>query len=225
MHNKRRPTQTTLNPIAKRHNGPILPSKYPQGPTCDISTLNVRPISSGKPINDHPAHAFPPNSLKTNHLPPGDCVSTDHYISSTHGCLYTSYGQVQQGYTCGTIFVDHASSFIFHRLQYSSTANKTLASKLTLKQLANKNNIIIKKYHTNNGIFASQVFRQACAALHQTISFSGVGARHQNGVAERSIKTISQWACSNLLYTTSHWSTVTIKLWPQAMDYAVLVYN
>lgn len=57
------------------------------------------------------------------------------------------------------------------------------------------------------------------------ITFSGVGAHHQNGIAERGIKTISQWARSNLLHATSHWSTATIKLWPQALDYAVWVYN
>ena len=36
---------------------------------------------------------------------------------------------------------------------------------------------------------------------------------------------ISQWARSNLLHATSHWHVVNIKLWPQALDFAVWVYN
>jgi transposase InsO family protein len=89
--------------------------------------------------------------------------------------------------------VDHASNYIFHRAQFSTTANETLTSKLALEQHANEHSISIKKYHTNNGVFALQAFRTACASQNQQLSFSGVGAHHQNGIAERNIKTRENW--------------------------------
>jgi hypothetical protein len=39
-----------------------------------------------------------------------------------------------------------------------------------------------------------------CTSKHQQLSFSGVGAHHQNGVAKINIKTISQWALASMLY-------------------------
>jgi len=50
----------------------------------------------------------------------------------------------------------------------------------------------IKQIHTDNGTFTSQVF-EADLHLHgQKGHFSGVGVHHQNGVAERSIKTVAE---------------------------------
>ena len=49
----------------------------------------------------------------------------------------------------------------------------------------------IKKYHADNGIFAPQAFKEECDLKGQGYSFSGVGAHHQNGVAEQNIKTIA----------------------------------
>jgi len=40
---------------------------------------------------------------------------------------------------------------------------------------------------------------------NQKINFSGVGAHHQNGVAERAIKTITQLAWATLLHATIMW--------------------
>jgi hypothetical protein len=164
--------------------------------------------------------------LKRNHASPGDCVLADHYLSPIAGRLYTSYGPKQHGYTCGTLFVDHASGKIFNFLQLLMTAVATIQSKHGLECIASDEGIRIKHYHSDNGIFATAAFKDDCTSSSQKITFSGVGAHHQNGIAERNIKTVSQWARVNMLHAAFHWSThANIKLWPQAIDYAVWVFN
>jgi hypothetical protein len=60
--------------------------------------------------------------------------------------------------------------------------------------MAKQENIKVKKYHLDNGIFALTAFKNHCESQKQEFSFSGIGAHYQNGVAERNIKTVAQWA-------------------------------
>jgi hypothetical protein len=95
-----------------------------------------------------------------------------------------------------------------------------------LERLAIEEGIHIRHYHADNGVFASDAFKHDCKFYSQKLSFSGVGAHHQNGVAERNIKTISQWARANMIHSAFHWPEfATVKLWPQAIDYAIWVFN
>eukprot|EP00804_Cyclotella_cryptica_P014513 CCRYP_004809-RB/>CCRYP_004809-RB protein AED:0.52 eAED:0.36 QI:0/0/0/1/0/0/2/0/183 len=48
----------------------------------------------------------------------------------------------------------------------------------------------ISHLHSDNGIFTADMFRADCKQKHQSQSFSGVGAKHQNALAERAIQTI-----------------------------------
>jgi hypothetical protein len=53
-----------------------------------------------------------------------------------------------------------------------------------------------------------------------------VGAKHQNGIAERSTKTVAQWARANMLHLANSWpQCADSKYWPQAIDYATWVLN
>jgi hypothetical protein len=57
-------------------------------------------------------------------------------------------------------------------------------------------------------------------------SFSGGGAKHQNGIAEHNIKTVAQWAHGNMLHLANSWlQCADSKYWPQAIDYATWVFN
>eukprot|EP00804_Cyclotella_cryptica_P029262 CCRYP_011688-RA/>CCRYP_011688-RA protein AED:0.41 eAED:0.29 QI:0/0/0/1/1/1/2/0/509 len=86
--------------------------------------------------------------------------------------------------------------------------------------------VTIKGYHSDNGVFSSAAFRSHCDGLKQSLRFSGVGAHHQNGVAERAIQTVTNMAQANMLHATLHWPDRSfIDLWLLAMDYAVWVYN
>jgi hypothetical protein len=84
----------------------------------------------------------------------------------------------------------------------------------------------IKAYHSDNRTFAAANFQEHCNQQQQKFSFSGVGAKHQNGIAEWSIKTVAQWARANMLHLATHWPAEAHKrYWPQAIDCNVWVFN
>jgi hypothetical protein len=84
-------------------------------------------------------------------------------------------------YTGGTIFVDHASGFIFARNQVSLRAGETIVSKKMFKTLAKSYGVSIESYLADNIPFKSREFTQDFLSKGQTIDISGVGANHQNG--------------------------------------------
>ncbi len=100
-----------------------------------------------------------PKILKRGHLEPGDCISIDQYVSTVQSRLLWTFGCERDGYKCGTLFVDHASRKIYNFCQLSNNANETISSKSDLEALACEELVIIKKFHTYNGIFASAAFK------------------------------------------------------------------
>ena len=72
---------------------------------------------------------------------------------------------------------------------------------------AYKDKVKIKAFHDDNGVFKAQKFRINLEKLKQNITFCGVGAHHQNGIAERNIRTIIEKARTILLHAHAHWST------------------
>jgi hypothetical protein len=85
----------------------------------------------------------------------------------------------------------------------------------------------IKSYHADNGILTQKNSESIVINNSSIISFfSGVDAKHQNWVAERNIKTIAQWARTNMLHLATHWPQyASLSFWPQAIDYLVWVFN
>ena len=82
---------------------------------------------------------------------------------------------------------------------------------------------MIKGYHTDNGIFNSSEFMEELLKNQQKIRFSGAGASHQNGAAERAIKTVVTMESTMLMHTALRCpeDTLSIDLWPMAMNYPV----
>jgi hypothetical protein len=86
--------------------------------------------------------------------------------------------------------------------------------------------VSIQNYRGDNGVFKSDEFTKDLNHQNQTICFSAVGAHHQNGIAERAIRTISESARAMILHAAIHWPEETMMdLWPIAMDYAVYLWN
>ena len=81
--------------------------------------------------------------LKEGDTQPGDCISVDHYQSSAPGRLPTTFGRKRQGYTCGSLFVDHASGKLFNFCQLSTNADKTIASKHKLEAEAGASGVAV----------------------------------------------------------------------------------
>ncbi len=85
---------------------------------------------------------------------------------------------------------------------------------------------LIGKYTTDNGSFGASEFVDVIQTKGQIVKFCGVGAHHQNGVAERSIRTVSNMAHVMMLCASIHWpSTADPALWPMVAEYAVHLYN
>jgi hypothetical protein len=111
--------------------------------------------------------------------------------------------------------VDHASSFIFLVNQCSLRVGETLQSKIVRTVCWNMRTL--KSFRADNMPFASKEFQADLDTKGQEITSSGVGAHHHNGVAERAIQTVAQWARSMLLHQALHWPEQTqLDLWPFA---------
>lgn len=167
-------------------------------------------------------------NLTKGDLLPGQRVSVDHFKGGVKGRLYESKGKTHpdQMLSGSCIFVDHASKYIHIAHQVSLDAVSTLAAKHSFEAITRDVGVSIQSYHSDNGVFSSHAYAQDLLANSQTQRFSGVGAHHQNGVAERSIRTITDMARTMLLHASTRWPEVADPtLWPMAIDYAVYIHN
>ncbi len=166
--------------------------------------------------------------LKKGHLRPGSMVSTDQFVSSLPGRLPTSYGRERESdkYVGGTIFVDEASGYISVHNQVSLNATATIQSKHSFERSAIRHGVAIRAYRGDNGVYRSKEFRNDLNQFGQNLDLCGVGAHHQNGVAERAIRTVSTAARAMMLHAMIHWpEQVSMDLWPFAINYAVYLWN
>lgn len=166
--------------------------------------------------------------LKEGHLEPGQMVSIDQYVSALPGRLPHTKGKEakKDKFNGGTIFCDHASKVIWVNHQVSLRSGDTIISKRLFEAMASSCGVKVKSYHADNVPFDSHEFRAELMSLNQTITFSGTGAHHQNGIAERAIRTVTSWARAMLLHMIIHWPEMAdLTLWPFALDYAAYVWN
>ena len=166
--------------------------------------------------------------LKVGNLKPGDVVSTDQYVSKLLGRLPHTKGKESDSekYCGGTIYVDEASGFMYVNHQVSLNAAETIQGKHQFEREAMHCGRGVTHYRGDNGVYKSEAFLKDLESRKQTMKFCGVGAHHQNGIAERAIRTVSESARSMLLHAAIHWpENVTLDLWPLAMDYAVWLWN
>ena len=59
----------------------------------------------------------------------------------------------------------------------------------------------IKSWHADNGRYTEKDFKEAVSFADQTINFCGVGAHHQNEIAEAAVKKGTLQARPFLLHT------------------------
>ncbi len=86
----------------------------------------------------------------------------------------------------------------------------------------------VARYHSDNSVFTAAEFQEDCELKHQQQTFSGVGAKHQNGRAERSIQRTMSMAGTVIIHVSLHWDEQggdALALWPFAVHHAVWLYN
>ena len=222
--------------IAKRP--PVIPTKfmstsklkrdqYPLCLACKLATAKARSsdVMTQKPV------ASKEGALSRDMYEPGDSISTDQFVVKTPGRLIKGYGR-DAAHNCfhgGTIFQDAASNLVRVQPQVSNGAGETVVGKSSFEDwIWNLAGVLAKNYHSDNGVFISNFFRSDCQQKRQSQTFSGVGAKHQNGKAERAIQTISYWARKMMTHTALHWpddNADNIRLWAFAVTHAAWLYN
>ena len=149
---------------------------------------------------------------------PGDFLHLDQAISSTPGRLLTPSGRPSKKQcTAVTLMVDTVSKKIFAGFQQSTNAEETIQFKTEVEREAMSCNVRLRTFRADNGVFKSKAFHDNVNSLGQKITFCGVGAHNQNGVAERYIRTVFEKARTLLLHAHARWPKVSFDLWPFAV--------
>ena len=122
----------TVNNETALHSGPFIPTqRESRAQLCHTSTRECAACLYAKnpmrsPENLAPCPSLKKQVLKQDHLQPGNCMSADHYASPIIGWLPHTFGKERIGYTCCSLFVDHASGkenkkvFLFFKLKNGS---------------------------------------------------------------------------------------------------------
>ena len=157
----------------------------------------------------------------------GEIVSVDQLESPIPGFLPISKGSpTKRRYVAATVFADHFSGFTYVHFMEAITTDETIEAKEAFERFAERHGVRVQHYHCDNGRFADKAFLENVREHRQTISFCGVSAHHQNGVAEKRIRDVTESARSMLLHAVHRWpKTITANLWPQAVAHAVNIRN
>jgi hypothetical protein len=86
--------------------------------------------------------------------------------------------------------------------------------------------VTIRHYHADNGRFIENTWSEDTKLKGQDMSYSGVGAHHQNGRAEKRIRHLQDLARSSLIHAIQRWPTaLDVRLWPNAIRRAAHALN
>ena len=120
-------------------------------------------------------------------------VSSNQCVSSMCSQLAHTQGRgkYKEKYSGGTVYNDKESGLLFSSNQVSLKANKTLCGKAWFEHFAETCDVNITAYREYNKMFKGNSYQDDLENKNKIISFSGVGAHYQNGVAKRSIRTVS----------------------------------
>ena len=157
----------------------------------------------------------------------GQIVSVDQMKSTVPGFIGQIKGCLtRQRYHFATVFVDQFSGLGYVHLQKTDSGEETLEAKQAFEGYSRSMNVRIQHYHADNGRFAENLFMNHVKKMKQTISFCGVNAHFQNGVAERRIRELSDGARTSLLHAKDRWpKAISVHLWPFAVRHRNEVFN
>ena len=158
---------------------------------------------------------------------PGQVVSVDQMVSPTPGLIAQLTGKLTtKRYKYATIYVDQFTDCSYVHLQKTAGAEETLEGKIAFEKFASSHGVKIEHYHADNGIFRAHTWVHHCKVQGQGLSFAGVNAHHQNGKAERRIRTLQESACTMLIHAKRRWPrAIEANLWPYALHMSNDAHN
>ena len=74
-----------------------------------------------------------------------------------------------------------------------------MLAKEAFERYARSHGVHVTHYHADNGRFADNKWQKACTDNGQQLTFCGVNAHFQNGVAERRIRELQEQARTMML--------------------------
>jgi hypothetical protein len=107
------------------------------------------------------------------------------------------------------------------------SSEETVAAKLTFEQFAEQHGITTQHYQCNNGRFAgNDDFKSACEQAHQRLTFCGINAHFQHGIAKKAIWDLLESACKQLLHAQQRWpAAIHLSLWPYTLCNTCFLHN
>ena len=133
-------------------------------------------------------------------------ISIDQLESSTAGFIAQLKGKLTtQRYRYATVFVDQHSRYAYVYLQWAITSAKTVQAKHSFERLEDMG-IHVHHYHADNGWFADKGFVEDCQKQHQGLTYCGVNAHFQNGIAEKKIHDLQEQTRTMMLHALHKWS-------------------
>ncbi len=157
----------------------------------------------------------------------GQCVSVDQLVSMQVGFIAQLQGTLtKKRYTAATIFVDHYSRLKYVHLMTKLSSKETMDAKQAFEHFAKQNGVRILHCHCKNRCFADNTLKNSCSTKGQRLTFCGVNAHFQNGIAEKAIRDLWESARKQLLHARQHWpAAIHLALWPYALRSAVNLHN
>jgi hypothetical protein len=164
---------------------------------CLFGTMTKRPWRSKETKASHEVFVT---------TKPGECVVIIQMTSTKPGFYAQLKGKLtKKRYRCAIIFVDHFSRLRYMHPQVDDLSIKIIAAKRAFKSFTAEHGIRILHYHWDNGRFADNAFKQVCHDARQQLTFCGVSAHFQNGIAEGSIRDLFESTRKQLLHARTRW--------------------
>jgi hypothetical protein len=165
--------------------------------------------------------------IDTYHLKPGDEVSYDQFDSSVSGYKAQQTGKpTTLRCSCRSVFFDNVSRYVYLQLHHSTGGAEAKSAKHNFERTAKKVESKSRHIVQTMVFFAKEEITSSAAAQNQILTFSGLGAHNQNGIAERYIRTLTEKARTMLLHAMFRWpDQIITSFWTFTIQYAVQIHN
>ncbi len=105
------------------------------------------------------------------------------------------------------------------------TSQETVDAKRAFEHFAKQHGVRVLHYHCDNGWFADNDIKNACASANQRLTFCGVNAHFQNGIAKKAIHYLRGSASKQLLHARHGWpAAIHLALWPYTLRYMAYLH-